>query len=490
MRVVLGATMVEGRFGVCVASPGIPPHADLMKAAAVAADRVISEVEFAFLLSSQPWIAITGTNGKTTTTALVTHLLNTAGIPARSVGNYGPPAVEAAVEASRSEVLVAEVSSFQLAHIDTFHPSVAVLLNITPDHLDWHGSLSSYAADKARVFENLEAGDTAVIDVDDPGSRPYAQLLEARGVEVVRVSLLEHHASGANAAGGVLVLETRGGPVRLVRTDELQIRGSHNVSNALAAAAAAHALGATPAALRYGLSSFEPIEHRLEPAGVVDGAAWYNDSKATNPDAVFKALTAFPEQPLIVLLGGRNKGNDFGPLAAAVSARAKAAVALRRGAGGACPGLPGSGCPCGRGGEPLGRLRGGPGACGTGRRGRSVACMRVLRRVHVLRAPREGLQGHRRRDVGERRLMARKPYAGGSVARYLLLGSAVFLTIFGLVMIYSASSISAFVKEGSATALLCSTARLRAVGRRSRHRGRTVRLSAPPGSSWDTRRGG
>ena len=326
VRVVLGATTVEGRFGVCVASPGIPPHADLMKAAAVAADRVISEVEFAFLLSSQPWIAITGTNGKTTTTALVTHLLNTAGIPARSVGNYGPPAVEAAVEASRSEVLVAEVSSFQLAHIDTFHPRVAVLLNITPDHLDWHGSLSSYAADKARVFENLEAGDTAVIDVDDPGSRPYAQLLEARGVEVVRVSLLEHHASGANAAGGVLVLETRGGPVRLVRTDELQIRGSHNVSNALAAAAAAHALGATPAALRSGLSSFEPIEHRLEPAGVVDGAAWFNDSKATNPDAVFKALTAFPEQPLIVLLGGRNKGNDFGPLAAAVCARAKAAV--------------------------------------------------------------------------------------------------------------------------------------------------------------------
>ena len=142
----------------------------------------------------------------------------------------------------------------------------------------------------------------------------------------MRVSLLEHHASGANAANGVLVLETRGGPIRLVPADELQIRGPHNVSNALAAAAAAHALGATPAALRAGLTSFQPIEHRLEPVAEVDGADWFNDSKATNPDAVLKALTAFPEQPLIVLLGGRNKGNDFGPLAAAVSARAKVAI--------------------------------------------------------------------------------------------------------------------------------------------------------------------
>ena len=326
VKVSLGAAAVAGRYDTCVASPGIPPHAALMVSANAAAEKVISEVEFAFTLSEQPWIAITGTNGKTTTTALVTHLLDAAGISARSVGNFGPPAVVAAIEADPSEVLVAEVSSFQLAHVDTFHPRVAVLLNITPDHADWHGSLESYAADKARVFENLDADDTAVIDIDDPGSAPYAEAMEARGIGVVRVSLAESHASGATLADGVLVLSTRGGLVRLLGADELLIRGPHNVSNALAAAAAAHALGATPADLREGLRTFEPIEHRLEPAGRVDGAAWFNDSKATNPDAVAKALTAFSDTPVIVLLGGRNKGNDFGPLAAQVSERAKAAV--------------------------------------------------------------------------------------------------------------------------------------------------------------------
>jgi UDP-N-acetylmuramoylalanine--D-glutamate ligase len=322
----LGATEVEGHFDMCVASPGIPPHAALMISAAAAADRIISEVEFAYLLSTQPWVAITGTNGKTTTTALVTHLLRAAGIEARSVGNYGPPAVTAAVEAGAAEVLVAEVSSFQLARTESFHPRVAVLLNITPDHVDWHGSVDAYAADKARVLANLDAGDTAVIDVDDPGSRPYAAQLEARGIDVVRVSLTHAHASGATVSNGVLVLETQGGPVRLVAVGELRILGPHNVSNALAAAAAAHAMGATPAALRTGLATFEPIEHRLEPAGETGGVAWFNDSKATNPDAVLKALTAFEDRPLIVLLGGRNKGNEFDILAAAVAARARAAV--------------------------------------------------------------------------------------------------------------------------------------------------------------------
>ena len=326
VEVTLAATQIHGHFDVCVASPGIPPKAPLMKSARAAADRVISEVEFAFRLSTQLWIAITGTNGKTTTTALVTHLLNTAGIVARSVGNFGPPAVEAVVAAAPGEVLVAEVSSFQLASIDTFHPRVAVLLNITPDHADWHGSLESYAADKARVFANLTLGDTAVVDVDDEGSRVWAEPLEERGVDVIRVSRSDSHASGASSVKGVLVLETRGGPIRLIKADQLLIRGAHNVSNALAAAAAAHALGASPAALRVGLATFEPIEHRLEPTGIIDGVAWFNDSKATNPDAVLKALTAFSEQPLVVLLGGRNKGNDFGPLAEAVSAQAKAVV--------------------------------------------------------------------------------------------------------------------------------------------------------------------
>jgi len=201
-----------------------------------------------------------------------------------------------------------------------------VLLNITPDHTDWHGSLEAYTADKARVFANMTADDLAVIDVDDPGSAPFADVIERRGVPVSRVSVLAAHAGGASSVGGTLVVETSSGPIRLVHSDELLIRGAHNVSNALAAAAAAHALGVTAADLREGLKTFEPIAHRLEPAGTLDDVDWFNDSKATNPDAVFKALHAFGGRPLIVLLGGRNKGNDFRPLAEEVSRTARTAI--------------------------------------------------------------------------------------------------------------------------------------------------------------------
>lgn len=326
VEVELGASEVSGHYDVCVVSPGIPPHADLMIAAHAACRRVISEVEFAFSRSSRPWIAVTGTNGKTTTTALVAHLLEVGGIPARAVGNIGPTAISAVADERDGEVFVAEVSSFQLAYTEYFHPHVAVLLNLTPDHLNWHGSFEAYAADKARLFANLGSEDVAIIDVDDPGSAPYAESVASRGVPVVSVSRFVGHGESALLVDGMLVLETRGGSVRLVSEDELQIRGAHNVSNALSAAAAAHAIGVTAVSIQSGLRSFAPIEHRLEPVTTIAGVRWFNDSKATNPDAVLKALTAFGVSPLIVLLGGRNKGNDFRPLARAVDARAKAVV--------------------------------------------------------------------------------------------------------------------------------------------------------------------
>ena len=325
VTVVLGAQEVEGSFDLCIASPGIPPHAPLLISARRASGRTISEIEFAFEHSSAPWVAITGTNGKTTATALTCHLLRSAGIRAVAVGNIGSPAT-AALESAAAEVLVAEVSSFQLALIERFHPHVAVLLNITPDHLDWHGSLEAYIADKTKVFQNMGTEDFAVIDVDDAGAAPYAETLAARGVPVARVSLTRHLAGGATLSAGVLTLETAGGPVHLIPASELAIRGSHNVSNALAAAAAAHAMGASASDLQAGLRSFQPIPHRLEPVGKANGVDWYNDSKATNPDAVFKALEAFDGQPIVVLLGGRNKGSDFAPLAREVAVRARAAI--------------------------------------------------------------------------------------------------------------------------------------------------------------------
>jgi UDP-N-acetylmuramoylalanine--D-glutamate ligase len=323
--VILGSDEVVGRFDLCVASPGIPPHAAIMRSAVVACTRTISEIEFAYSLSTVPWVAVTGTNGKTTTTALVAHLLNEGGIRAEAVGNIGVAATDTA-GAEQIDVLVAEVSSFQLALTSTFHPKVAVLLNITPDHIDWHGSLEAYAADKARIFENLGSGDTAVVDVDDEGSRPYAEKVAATGATVARVSTRRHFAGGATVSNGMLTLESGAGPIHLIPAAELQIKGAHNISNALAAAAAAHAMGVSAVQLQSGLRSFRPIEHRLEPVATVGGVEWFNDSKATNPDAVFKALGAFDDQPVIVLLGGRNKGNDFRPLAEEVARRAKAAV--------------------------------------------------------------------------------------------------------------------------------------------------------------------
>jgi len=324
--VSLGSDTMAGRFDLCIASPGIPPHSKLMSAARECSARIVSEIEFAYGRSACPWVAVTGTNGKTTTTALLAHLLNSGGIPARAVGNIGTPAIEAVADCDESEVLVAEVSSFQLALTETFHPRAAVLLNITPDHIDWHGSFEAYTADKIRVFENLTANDVAVVDVDDDGSAPYADEVEARGIAVVRVSRDRVHPRGASVVEGVLSLETRGGLIRLVRVDELRIRGPHNVSNALAAAAAAHSLGVAAANLRWGLKTFEPIEHRLEPVGEACGAEWFNDSKATNPDAVSKAIASFGDRPLLLLLGGRNKGNDFTSLAREASENCHAVV--------------------------------------------------------------------------------------------------------------------------------------------------------------------
>lgn len=309
-----------------VASPGIRPLSPLMVAARALGAPIMSEIELAYRISAAPWIAITGTNGKTTTTALVTHLLRESGIAAEPAGNIGPAAVSVARSVGPAGVIVAEISSFQMVLADTFRPIIAALLNITPDHLDYHGSLEAYAAEKAKVFANQGPDDTAVVDVDDPGSAPYAGATADRGIRVRRVSRLRSPEGGAYLNGDVLVVHDGREERALLRIDELRIRGDHNVSNALAAAACAHAAGASIDAIRRGLASFRPIEHRLEPVGVIGGAEYFNDSKATNPDAVVKALTAFADRPVVLLLGGRNKGVDMRPLATAVTGKARAVI--------------------------------------------------------------------------------------------------------------------------------------------------------------------
>lgn len=317
VRVHLGASSVDAPIDLAVVSPGIPPSSPLRQSVMAAATRVIGEIEFAFERSHAPWLGVTGTNGKTTVTSLTAHLLTTAGVPAEAVGNIGDPPIALVDDIGPSTALVAELSSFQLALTEDFCPRVAILLNITPDHIDWHGSLDAYAADKAKLFTNMGADDCAVIDIDDAGSAPYADIVASRGVKVARVSRHKLPAGGAGVVDGILVLDTPAGSLEIMPASELRIQGDHNVSNALAAAAAAHAWGVDIASIAEGLKTFEPIEHRLEPVAVVAGVQYVNDSKATNPGATLMALTAFVDRPVLLMLGGRNKDNSFTELAQA-----------------------------------------------------------------------------------------------------------------------------------------------------------------------------
>lgn len=297
-------------YDVAIVSPGIAPVGDLYKSIEAHCTRVISEIEFAFECHPQNWIAITGTNGKTTTTSLTTHLLVEAGLNAVSVGNIGSPAIEAVGKASADTIFVAEVSSFQLHAIDAFKPSVAALLNITPDHINWHGSMEAYAQDKARVFENCGQGDTILMNGDDEASEPFIVRAQALGATTKVISLNDNEI------------------VRWIDPSRLQIKGPHNISNALFAIYAAKAYGVSDEDISRALATFSPVEHRLQFVAAVEGIAWYNDSKATNPDAVFKALSAFEKDPIILLLGGRNKGNRFLDLARAAFAKPNFKYAL------------------------------------------------------------------------------------------------------------------------------------------------------------------
>lgn len=333
---------IEGTYDLAIASPGISENSPFYRSAASASAEVISEVEFAWRESdaSSKWVAVTGTNGKTTTTALTCHLLQEAGMNAAAVGNIGATCI-GEVAAGGTDVYVAETSSYQLASTSLFAPDVAVVLNITPDHLSWHGSLASYAEAKWKVLANLEAtGGVAVLDACDDAVRAKIRGLRTAGGVPFRYIPIGGASGlgsdmratcGADAAAfrgddGRLVVAWDSHTFDLVFVDDLQIKGGHNQENALAAAACALVLGATGTQVAAGLLTFRPLEHRIEPAGVVGGVACYNDSKATNVDATLVALTAFlPKRP-IVLLGGRDKGTDLAPLVAACEKNARAVV--------------------------------------------------------------------------------------------------------------------------------------------------------------------
>ena len=331
------------KFNVCVASPGISENSDFYQAAKAASDEVISEVEFAWRESAadSTWVAITGTNGKTTTTSLTAHILQTCGMRAAAVGNIGDTCLEA-VASGKVDCYVAEVSSYQLASTRNFTPDVAVLLNITPDHLKWHGSFEAYAEAKFKVYANCGPGCTVVMDATNDVVRVQVKMVKAilaaeQGFDYIPMgtcrglneSMREDECGSAAAAflgNGVLTVDFKGVKHFLCNASELQIKGEHNASNALAAASAAIALGCDDAKIVEGLKSFAPLEHRIEPCGTVQGVRCYNDSKATNVDATLKALAAFGEERPIVLLGGCDKGTDLAELVAGAEEHCKAVV--------------------------------------------------------------------------------------------------------------------------------------------------------------------
>jgi UDP-N-acetylmuramoylalanine--D-glutamate ligase len=308
-----------------VASPGVPADEPHLQAARAKGVTIWSEIELAYRFMKGRLIGITGSNGKTTTTSLVAHVLKGAGIHTILAGNIGTPLIGCVDAMTDCTCTVVELSSFQLELIDTFRPNIGVFLNLTPDHLDRHHTMEAYGAAKARLFENQTADDAAVLNADDPATTPYAPSLP----RLYWFSRKKRVAQGAYVRGQEIVFRQDGAEEVLLKLEDIPLPGSHNVENVLAAAAATRLAGAPAKAIAKGVQSFAGVEHRLEFVSEIAGVRYYNDSKATNVDATLKALDAFPGR-ILVILGGKDKGSDYTVLQKPL--REKAILALLIGA--------------------------------------------------------------------------------------------------------------------------------------------------------------
>jgi UDP-N-acetylmuramoylalanine--D-glutamate ligase len=312
--------------GTIVLSPGVPDTIPIVRRAIERGIAIVSEIEIAAARCRAPIVAITGTNGKTTTTELAGHIFRSAGRTTYVAGNVGRAFSEIAALADASSVVVLEVSSFQLEHIARFRPRVAVVTNVTPDHLDRYESFDAYRAAKLRIAENQTADDTLVLGTDSDAVRDARFPGDAR---VVEFSQQREVGLGAFVRDGdVMVrLERGGGARRLIAAGEIRIRGPHNLYNAMAASLAAASLGVELATIACALREFPGVAHRLEPVGVVDGVLYVNDSKATNVDSVRYALASFDE-PIVLIAGGRSKHAPYDAILDLVRERVKAVVVI------------------------------------------------------------------------------------------------------------------------------------------------------------------
>jgi UDP-N-acetylmuramoylalanine--D-glutamate ligase len=306
-----------------VVSPGVPANSPLLVAARAAGIPVWSEIELAWRFLRGKLVAITGSNGKTTTTSLTGHILKTAGIETLVGGNIGTPLLALAESTTDSTVTVAEISSFQLENVEAFRPEVGVLLNLTPDHLDRHASFEEYAAAKMQLFKNQLDRDCAVLNADDPEVTKRMP----SGQQVFWFSRQKRVATGAFLRDGQIIFRRDGNEIPLARQQDIRLRGDHNVENVLAAAAASYLAGADPTSIANGIKSFPGVEHRLEFVAEINGVEFFNDSKATNVDAALKAIEAFPG-PLIVILGGKDKGAPYTPLIEPLRQRARTTLLI------------------------------------------------------------------------------------------------------------------------------------------------------------------
>jgi UDP-N-acetylmuramoylalanine--D-glutamate ligase len=308
-----------------VPSPGVPSDAPLLQGARAKGVTIWSEVELADRFLQGRLIGITGSNGKTTTTSLIEHILRSAGFPTILAGNIGTPLIARVEETSDNTITVVELSSFQLELIETFRPNISVFLNLTADHLDRHHTLEAYGRAKARIFENQTEADSAVLNADDPATTPLAPAKP----HVYWFSRKQRVAQGAFVRGNEIIFRHEGEEEAVLSLQDIPLAGAHNVENVLAAVAATRQAGAEPAAIARGVRSFAGVEHRLEFVAEIAGVRYFNDSKATNVDATLKALDSFPGR-ILVILGGKDKGSDYTLLQRPL--REKAILALLIGA--------------------------------------------------------------------------------------------------------------------------------------------------------------
>jgi UDP-N-acetylmuramoylalanine--D-glutamate ligase len=290
-----------------VVSPGVPLDTPVLRQARSLGETVIGEIELAALFLPGSIVAITGSNGKTTTTALTGEVVAAGGFPTVVGGNIGTPAISLVEHANPKTIAVLEVSSFQLETIQTFHPKIAVVLNVTPDHLDRHRTFAVYVDAKARIFENQQSEDFAVLNADDP---TCVRMAERTRAQVFWFSGKKELSQGAYASGGRIMFRGSGEAREIMLLSEIPLKGAHNAENALAAVCAGALLGCAPGKIRQAVHDFKAVEHRLEYVATIREVEYYNDSKATNVDATIKALESFPAN-IHLILGGKDKGSDY-----------------------------------------------------------------------------------------------------------------------------------------------------------------------------------